>query len=615
MNIPHLKAFLWLRWRLLVNQWRRGGRLNAALMIIIVFGAAATAIPLFAGCLWLGLQAIPKAEPILLLAAWDILIVAFLFFWSIGLLSELQRSEPLALSKFLHLPVSAGEAFLINYVSSLVSLSLVVFAPMMLAYAIALVITKGPAMIPSMVGLAAFLLMITALTYQFRGWLATIMSNPRRRRTVIVVATGLFILVVQIPNLLNMYAPWAGDRAQQSAQFRDEIEELSRELDARRIDGREFERKRHDLREQRRAELERQYRGRMDRWSQTARLVNMVLPVGWLPLGVMSAAEGNVLPSLLGLAGMTLIGAGSLRWAYRSTIKLYQGEPTNAPGRPRREKSRKASSLAPSSANLLLEARIPRLSEPVSVIALGALQSLVRSPEAKMMLLSSGIMLLVFGSMALRGGTQVPEWTRPLSGIGAMALVLFSLSSVMANQFGFDRDGFRVFVLSSVRRRDILLGKNLAFAPIIVGIAALLLGLLQVVRPMRLDHLLAMPPQLISMYLLYCILTNLLSIYAPVYVPAGSLRPSNPTASTVFLQLATLMVLLPMLESLTLIPIGTELLLDLIGKRSNLPICLVLTFLQFAIVVPLYLLSLRWQGRLLQEREQRILERVTAKSV
>jgi len=614
VNIQHLRAFLWLRWRLLVNQWRRGGRLNAVLMMILVLGAVVTAIPLFAGCLWLGLQAIPKAEPIHLLAVWDILIVAFLFFWSIGLLSELQRSEPLALSKFLHLPVSAGEAFLINYLSSLVSLSLIVFTPMMLAYAIALVITQGPAQLPSLIGLGAFLLMITALTYQFRGWLATMMSNPRRRRTVIVVATGLFILVVQVPNLLNLYAPWANNRTHQAEQFREELEKLTQDLASRRLDQRGLEQRRHDLEKQRQAEMERRSRERFDRWSQAARLANMFLPVGWLPLGVMSAAEGNILPSMAGLAGMTLIGAVSLRRAYRSTIKHYQGEPTNALARPLRGESRATATVAPPSGKSLLEARIPRLSEPVSAIALGAFQSLVRSPEAKMMLLSSGIMMLVFGSMALRGGTRSPEWTRPLTGIGAMAVVLFTLSSVMANQFGFDRDGFRVFVLSSVRRRDILLGKNLAIAPIILAIATILLGCLQVVRPMRLDLLLAMPPQLISMYLLHCILMNLLSIYAPVYVPAGSMRPSNPSTSTILLQVATLMILLPMIESLTLIPIGAELFLDLVGKRSDVPVCLLLTLIQLALVVPLYLVSLRWQGRLLQEREQRILERVTAKA-
>ncbi len=44
--------------------------------------------------------------------------------------------------------------------------------------------------------------------------------------------------------------------------------------------------------------------------------------------------------------------------------------------------------------------------------------------------------------------------------------MLFGFVQLMANQFGFDRDGFRVFVLCAAPRRDILLGKNLAFVPV-----------------------------------------------------------------------------------------------------------------------------------------------------
>ena len=58
-----------------------------------------------------------------LLYVWDGLVVAFLFFWLIGLLTDLQRSEALSLDKFLHLPVSLAGVFCINYLSSLLSLS------------------------------------------------------------------------------------------------------------------------------------------------------------------------------------------------------------------------------------------------------------------------------------------------------------------------------------------------------------------------------------------------------------------------------------------------------------------------------------------------------------
>ena len=107
-------------------------------MMIVAVGALVTAVPLFIGSFALGLYAIPKAAPAHLLYAWDGLVVAFLFFWGIGLMTDLQRTEPLSLSKFLHLPVSVNGAFLINYLSSLLRLSLIVFVPMMLGFCLAL---------------------------------------------------------------------------------------------------------------------------------------------------------------------------------------------------------------------------------------------------------------------------------------------------------------------------------------------------------------------------------------------------------------------------------------------------------------------------------------------
>ena len=103
----------------------------------------------------LGLYVIPKAAPMHLMYAWDGLIVAFLFFWGIGLMTELQRTEPLSLSKFLHLPVSVNGAFLINYLSSLLRLSLIVFGPVMLGFSLALVFVKGIVLLPVLPLLAA----------------------------------------------------------------------------------------------------------------------------------------------------------------------------------------------------------------------------------------------------------------------------------------------------------------------------------------------------------------------------------------------------------------------------------------------------------------------------
>ena len=321
----------------------------------------------------------------------------------------------------------------------------------------------------------------------------------------------------------------------------------------------------------------------------------------------MASAEGSVVPSLLGLAGMTLIGSASLWRAYRTTLGQFRGEVSNRKGR-----APAAREVEPaSSRGRMLEARLPGLSEAASAVALGGFRSLLRSPEAKIALLMPLIMGAIFGSMLLRGRAAMPEPSRPLLGIAAIAFVLFAMLQLMGNQFGMDRDGFRVFVLCSAPRRSILLGKNLVYLPAALGIATVLMVALQAICPMRADHLLAMAPQFVSMYLMFCLIANLLSIVAPVYLAAGSLKPANPKFSVVLAQLAMFLVLFPISQGLTMIPIGVEAALRAFGRAEGWPVCLILTLAECAGIVALYRVSLGWLGSLLQARERRILETVT----
>lgn len=612
MKWQHLQAFLWLRWRILVNQWRRGGAVNAVLMMIVTVGLVVMVVPLFIACFVLGLFVFPKAAPVHLLYAWDAMIVGFVFFWSIGLLTELQRTETLSLSKFLHLPVSVSGAFVINYVSSLLRLSLIAFVPIMFGFGLALVFSRGLSLLGVLPLSVAFLLMVTALTYQFQGWLAALVSNPRRRRTVVVAATAIFVLVFQSPNLLSVWRPWGAQRrAEGSAKLVEELAALDRAFQSQKFDSAEHLRRQQQVMQKHQLAREQAARERADYWGQTAWFINLALPIGWLPLGVMAAAEGHGGLAMLGFVGMTLIGAASLWRAYLTTIRLYQGQFTFRKGGPAPAVASRAKTRKPGVP--LLERRFPGLSEPASVIALGGLRSLMRSPEAKMMLLFPVLLGAVYGSMILKLPGDTPDSIRPLVAIGAMAVALFALLQLMANQFGFDRDGFRVFVLCAAPRRDILLGKNLAFVPLALGIAAIMVTIVQVVCPMRLEHFLSMVPQFISMFLLFCILMNLLSIYAPMPVAAGSLKPANPKLVPVLMQLAMFTFFFPLTQAPTLLPLGIEAALEWQGWTAGAPICLVLSLAQCVAVVFIYRLSLTWQGSLLEAREHKILETVTSR--
>ena len=110
-------------------------------------------------------------------------------------------------------------------------------------------------------------------------------------------------------------------------------------------------------------------RASLKEWEQKADLANMILPVGWLPFGVKAAAEGRVMPSILGLLGMGLIGMASLYRAYGTTIEMYQGQSSNRKGRPAPAAAVAQPAAARKARTQLLESRLPGFSEPVSAVA------------------------------------------------------------------------------------------------------------------------------------------------------------------------------------------------------------------------------------------------------
>jgi ABC-2 type transport system permease protein len=614
VNWQHFQAFLWLRWRLLINQLRRGGFANVVILTLLAIGGVLLALGMFVAFFLVGLFLLPNVSPGILLYVWDGLIIAFLFSWSMGLIMELQRSEALSMEKLLHLPVSLKGVFLINYLTSLFNLTLLGFLPGMIALSLALVMGKGPRLLLLFPLLAGFILMVTAVTFQFQGWLASLMANPRRRRTVMVMVPLIFALICQVPNLINVVQPWNAIAQQEKeayARWREEQTELDNAAKDGKVSGSQYLERERELQQKQEAGLRELNEQMSQRAERVTWFLNLCLPPGWLPLGAMAAAEGNVWSALLAAVGLTLLGTASLWRSYQTTVRLYTGHFTAKKRAPAAvvaaPKTKKSSGL------LLLERKLPWLSEQASVVALGGLRSLLRAPEAKMMLLSPLIMVVVFGSIFLANSIVPPQSVRPLLAFGAVAMILLSMAQIIGNQFGFDRSGFRVFVLSAVPRRDILLGKNLACAPFVLGLGAVVIAVVQVLCPLRFDNLLAVVPQSISMFLLFCLLANGLSIFAPVRLRSGSSQPANMRGLSLLLHLLFIF-LYPLILGPTLLPWGIEFALEELGAVKGVPIYLVLSLLECAVVVWLYRLVLTWQGDILQGREQKILEIVTTKT-
>lgn len=606
MNWQHLILILWLRWRLTYNQWRRAGKINAVLTVALVVAGLVSGVLAFFVALIVGCLTLSKAEPDHMMFMWDLIILSFLFLWSMGVITELQRSEFLSLDNMLHFPISPTGAFLLNYLSSLVSFAITVFFPAMIGLSIASVVTHGPAMLLLFPLVIGFVLIVSAPTYQFRGWMATMMQDKRRRRTIITVVTAAFILMTQLPNFANL--AFQRHRIQTRNKTENTAKtELAQKLSTGEIDRSEHGRRLVELEEQITDDKKQEKNRRMRAIIDNVALVNLVVPVGWLPYGARAAAAGDPWPGLLGSLGMGMLGAVSLWMSHRATMRFYTGQ-VNAT-KPRRVAKKDSPRIL---AAPFLEQTVWGCSEQVSVVVYAGLRNMLRAPEAKMALMTPIIMVVIFGSMVFIGpGRNMPEYGYPFLAVAAIAITIFSIMQLMINVFGNDRGGFRAFVLMPIARRDILLGKNLAIAPVAAMLGIVVIVVIQIVLPMKLMHFVATLTQLVPAYLLICLVGNMTSIFAPMPVSAGSLKPIQPKFVPMMVQMFAVMmmplVLLPAVGALAI-----ELLLDKFAGGRWFPLYLITSAVEFPLAVIFYRFLLTKQGNLLQRREAKILEVVSS---
>ena len=604
MNVNHLLAIIRLRWRITRNQLRKLGLTNTILTTILLGLALLLAMGSFLLALTVGRAWLIRLDAGETMLLWDGVVGGFLFFWMTGLMTELQQSQALSLKNFLHLPVSLSGGYLLNYVSSWVSLALLLFLPPMLGLCLASFFNRGATMLIAFPLLLSFLLMVTALTYQIRGWLGRLMENKRTRGTVIAVVTFLFVAVFNIPNLLfNVLDVGKGDRAARQTLREDlnrQNEKLRKERLAKTISGEEFDTKTAEAQEEFEAARQALSAAEDKEFNRIAGYANIAIPFGWLPYGVSAARSGNVLPGVLGSAAMFLIGAVSLWTSFHSTIRSYTGYGTKD-YRPTKKSKRKAGTTGS-----MLEKSVPFLSEHQSTVAMATLRSVLRAPESKMALMTPIIFAFVFGSMLLSNNfARVPYIVRPLVGLGTVATALFGMAQFLVNIFAYDRAAFRSFVLMPVRRFDVLLGKNAGMLPFLLLTGSMLVVVGQFATGLIWSHFLATLLQMLVAFPLYYLIGNFISIAAPVGMSAGSSKPVRPSFRVILIQvlgfLCAPIVLLP-----GFLAYIAELLVSWAGIKG-VPTYLILSALQIPISIWFYRTMLVKQAEHFREREQEIL--------
>lgn len=538
--------------------------------VLVGIGAVMMTVTCFVAALVAGAYALHDAGPSVIMSCWVGVTVVFLFFWLIGLITELQRSETIDLQKLMHMPVVLGQLFVINYLVSHFTFSIIVMVPMMLGLAMGMAFSHGPMMLLLVPLVLSMVLMITAWTYCLRGWLASLMSNPRRRRTVIMCISLSFVLLAQGPNLyFNVFNHNPGSR--HNVTVNANLQMINNLVAVQRF-----------------------------------------IPPFWVPIGARGLAENNVLPALFGTLGCLGLAALGLRRAYLSTVKFYQGGAGKKTAVVRKSDIAAAvPSPSAKSGRRFLEWNIPAVPEQSAALALATFRSLIRAPEVKMALASSVIAVLIAGgAMFVRSRPNLPDIAKPFIATGVAMFSTFLLIQFFANTFGFDRDGFRTLILSPADRRLILFGKNLAMLPVGFGLGGFLVILTSIWLRLPPVTVLAALFQLASMLLISCIGGNLLSILLPFRIQPGTMKPTKMPALAM-----VIMVLCQFLVPLVMLPVFAAPLLELLWRKADLPpyvpINLICSAVLCGIMVFFYWQVLGPLGRLLRQRETKILGVVT----
>lgn len=604
MNGKHFLAIVRMQWQIRRNRFRRSTQASRLLTYLVIFLVVFGSLGSFILSLFSGRLFLSKAGPIDMMYTWDVVVCLFLFAWMTGVMVELQRSEMLSLKNLLHLPVSLSGAFFLNYASSLLSLTVLLFLPGMLGLCFASTLHFGFGSLVVFPLLFSFLLMVTALSYQLRGWLARLMENKRTRGTVIAITTTFFILIFQVPNLINMRSMRSSksDHLSRWSAHDERLADLKGKLDSGEIEPAEYLsglKLEAETMKQQRSDAG---KSKTESTSRVVKVANMCLPIGWLPYGASAAAGGAILVPWFCVLGMATIGLGSLSMAYRSTIRVYTGHQN------KNHRSTNRDQPATRESSSMLEKNIPLLSETQSVIALATLRSILRAPEAKMALVTPIIFAGVFGSMVYTGPiSQMPAIAKPFLSVAAITMALFGTAQMMINLFGLDRQGFRAYVLTPVPRRDILLGKNMGIFPLLLLLSVPVVVFVGVMAKLSPTHTIAGILQVILAYFLAFTVGNFSSINAPIGMVAGTMKPTSMNFSIIIRQFLAMLLM-----SMTVLPatlaIAAEIAANYFNIAPGYPIYLLLTLLQLPIAVWFYRKVVARQGVFLQDREQAILE-------
>jgi hypothetical protein len=186
--------------------------------------------------------------------------------------------------------------------------------------------------------------------------------------------------------------------------------------------------------------------------------------------------------------------------------------------------------------------RLPGLSPAASAVAIGQLRLALRTPRGRFTLLSPLVMFMPFAAMLLRSPSGVEfAFLRLQSGVGLAAFTSFiALLAVLPfamNQFAIDRTGFTLALLAPLETRTLLAGKAVGNGIVAAIPATVCIALALALFPAGDPALwISVPLVLLATYLLAAPVAAALSAVFPRSVDLNSIgRGSNAHGAAAFL--------------------------------------------------------------------------------
>jgi len=339
--------------------------------------------------------------------------------------------------------------------------------------------------------------------------------------------------------------------------------------------------------------VERKPHPEFSRATQIVTQVQAVLPAGLAAGAIAQTSRAEFLSgfaSLLFLGTMTLAVGSLLHLRLRAQ---FRGENlSEAAARP----------VVAQVQGLQVGWDLPGFSQSVAAVFEKEVRYLARSGPMLLTLVMPIFMLVIFrfGPMNPTRPTNALSRTPDMAFPGAAAYALLVLTNLVFNSFGGDSAGVQFFYASPVRFRQIMLGKNLTHASILVANTAL--------AWIAVSYLYGTPHLTVSVATVAGLLFaaplnftagNLLSIYSPRKRDFATFGRQNVSQTTVLASLGVQIVI---------IGIGAAA-FAIARLYNNLWIATVLFLVLAAISIPIYLVMLRRiDGIAIQRRETLLAE-------